>query len=171
MKITNIPAQVRWMVAWLGLGLATLTASSATAEDVQSIMHQNTFTSIQEVNRAAQSAGKVLARAYNWEMRIVSPALAKLLDEQGFRYDQNGILFGYEPGAIFQGYNFAEGVEFLENNSTLITIQAPRSENDSDRDTEDTEEDTPEDTEEDTPEDSPEDTPEDTEEDTHEDTV
>ncbi len=114
----------------LASGLAFAPMTAATAQEVQSIVSQNTFTSLQQANRAAQSAGMIVAWAYNGEVRIVSAELASLLDAQGFWLGQDGILYGFEDGAIFEGFNFAQGVDFLENNSKKVKIEAERSDND-----------------------------------------
>lgn len=114
---------LRGMVTWATLALSTLAATHATAEGVNNKLSA-TYESMFKANEAAKASWMVLARAYNGEMRIVTSELAKLLDTQGFRYSEDGTLYGYESGAIFDGWNFNGDSNYLQTNSTKIRVES-----------------------------------------------
>jgi len=69
-------------VAGMALGGLTMSTSAATAQDVQNVLSQTTFSSMQEANSYAQANGMVLARANNGSMMFVTQELADLMVNQ-----------------------------------------------------------------------------------------
>lgn len=129
----KIGEKARGLVTAAGLGLstATLGATAVTAQEVQAIT-ETSFSSMWAANQYAQSHGMVLARAFNGEMRFVSPEIAQLLDTQWFDYGRDGILRGWTQENLLasliaslggDGVNFKEASEHLGANSTPITVQ------------------------------------------------
>ncbi|HHL22492.1 MAG TPA: hypothetical protein ENJ52_13330, partial [Aliiroseovarius sp.] len=56
---------------------------------------EKTFSSFSRAIAAADARGMVMAKDFRGNLRFVTPAVAAMLERQGFRYDNRGVLFGY----------------------------------------------------------------------------
>ncbi|MCH8518806.1 twin-arginine translocation signal domain-containing protein [Candidatus Gracilibacteria bacterium] len=113
-------------VATVGLAVSGLLPSQAEAQEIPNYLRAPHRT-MQDANRAAQRAGMVLARDAHGRMRIVTPELAQMLQNQGFELDSTGLLRGYGSG---QRLTFARHPIF---DASSIEVQI-ESGSDSDRD-------------------------------------
>ncbi len=84
---------------------------------------QTVFPSLSRAISAAEKSGMVLARDLFGKMRFVTPALAALLEQKGFRKDRRGVLLGYAPGASGQGLVFVASSPRLARDSYAISIE------------------------------------------------
>ncbi len=84
---------------------------------------QTVFPSLSEAISDAEKNGMVVARDLFGKMRFVTPALAVLLEQKGFRKDRRGVLLGYAPGASGQGLVFVASSPRLARDSYAIRIE------------------------------------------------
>ena len=83
------------------------------------------FPSFSQAIAAAEAIGMVMAKDFHGTLRFVTPAVAAMLENQGFRYDKRGVLFGYESGAFESGWGFLGGAGTLDRGSYQVFVVPP----------------------------------------------
>ena len=96
--------------------------SPVVAQDAGSGYLEKTFSSFSRAVAAAEGRGMVMAKDFHGNLRFVTPAVAAMLERQGFRYDSRGVLFGYGAGVSDSGLGFLAGAPALEAGSYEVSI-------------------------------------------------
>ena len=86
---------------------------------------EKTFSSFSRAIAAADARGMVMAKDFRGNLRFVTPAVAAMLERQGFRYDNRGVLFGYGVGIWDSGWGFMSGAGTLERGSYEVFVAPP----------------------------------------------